>query len=110
MTDHETSARAAKPENGRSDLLWPAKAANRHVSHHFFHGFCFTGEHACDHWRFDDAWTDCVDADAPGCIFEARALCQSQHPVFRGVIDAPSGDTHESAKRRVVDDGAASLL
>jgi hypothetical protein len=51
-----------------------------------------------------------VDPDSPGGIFESSAFGQPEYPVFGCAIHSPTGDAHESADRRAVDDGAASLF
>src|SRR6266480_7648781 len=55
VTDHEACARAAKPENGRGDLLWLTEPPNRLVSQDFLHGVWFLRQHVRNHRRVDRA-------------------------------------------------------
>src|SRR5258705_460933 len=107
VTDDEACARATKPKNGGGNLLWPTQSPNGYVLHHLFHGFCFTGQHACDHRRLNDSRTYSVDTDAPRGIFERSAFREPEHTVLGGVIHSSTGDADETAKRRVADKSAA---
>src|SRR5258706_15089650 len=110
VTDHEACARAAKPKNGRGDLLRSTKSANRHVSHDLFHSVWFLSQHLRYHRRIDRPWAHCIDADSSGGIFERGALRQPDHSMLGGMVCCSARDADQTANRRVVDDGAASLL
>src|SRR5438876_4871702 len=58
----------------------------------------------------NDTRTYSVDTDAPRGIFERSAFREPKHTVLGGVIHSPTGDAHETTKRRVADDRAAPLL
>src|SRR6266446_9381136 len=110
LTDYEACARAAKPKNSISNLLGATKSTNGYVFHQLFDGFRLSGHHAGDHRRIDGPWANRVNANAHGGIFESSVLCKSKHPVLGGVIQTAPSNAHESADRRVVNDGATSLL
>src|SRR6266850_6802549 len=110
VTDHEACAGAAKPKNGRGDLLRSTKSANRHVSHDLFHSVWFLSQHLRNHRRIDRPRAHRIDANSSGGIFERSTLRQPDHSVLGRMVGCAAGDTDQTANRRVVDDGAASLL
>src|SRR5437660_9613846 len=110
VADHEACARAAKRKNGRGDLLRPTKSPNRLVLQDVFHGVGFLSQHVGNHWRIDRPWAHRIDANSSGGIFERSALRQPDHSVLGCMVGCSAGDTDQTANRRVVDDGAASLL
>src|SRR5438094_40484 len=110
VADHEACARAAQPKNGRGDLLGATKSSNRQVSQDVFHGVWFLSQHVANHWRIDRPWTHRIDANSSGGIFERSALRQPDHSVLGCMVGRATGDADQTANRRVVDNGAASLL
>src|SRR6266705_1195552 len=110
VADHEACAGAAKPKNGRGDLLRPTKSSNRLVLQDVFHGVGFLSQHVGNHWRIDRPWAHRIDANSSGGIFERSALRQPDHSVLGCMVDCAAGDADQTANRRVVDDGGPSLL
>ena len=58
----------------------------------------------------DEARTYGVDTNAPGSIFQSRALGKPKYSVLGGVVCSTPGSAHKSSNRRAVDDSATSLL
>src|SRR5438876_6712139 len=58
----------------------------------------------------DDSGADCVDADAPGGVFEGCAFGESKHAVLAGVICRPPGYAYESTERGIIDDCPTPLF
>src|SRR2546426_5997246 len=110
VTDHEACTGATQPKNGSGDLLGPTKSSNRHISQDVFHGVWFLCQHIGNHWRIDGPWAHRIDADSSGGIFECSALSQADHSMLRCMVGCSTCDADQTANRRVVDDGAASLL
>src|SRR5690348_6784713 len=109
VTDHKAGTRATEPEDGSRNLLWFAQAPDWLVLHHFGQGFGITAGHRLHHGRLDRAWTDRVNADATGGVFEGGRLGQAEHAVLGRVIGRPSGVADDAADRGAIDDGAAAL-
>src|SRR5437588_9777210 len=82
VADDEACARAAKPKNGRGDLLRSTKSSNRLVPQDVFHGVWFLSQHVRNHRRIDRSGAHCIDANSSGGIFERSALCQPDHSVL----------------------------
>src|SRR5207237_4229461 len=110
VADHEACARAAKPKNGRGDLLRPTKSPNRLVLQDVFHGVWFLSQHVGNHSRIDRPRAHRIDANTSGGIFERSALRQPDHSVLGRMVGCAASDADQTANRRVVDDGAASLV
>src|SRR5881397_3319765 len=110
VADHEACARAAKPKNDSGDLLGLTKSANRLVSQDVFHGVWFLSQHVRNHRRIDRPRAHRIDANSSGSIFERSAFRQPDHSVLGCMIGRSTGDADQTTNRRVVDDGAASLL
>src|SRR6266550_2596359 len=110
VADHEACAGAAQPKNGRSDLLGPTESPNRLVLQDVFHGVWFLSQHVRNHRRVDRPRAHRIDANTSGGIFERSALRQPDHSVLGCMVGCAAGDADQTANRRVVDDGAASLL
>src|SRR5437773_6297496 len=51
-----------------------------------------------------------IDANSSGGIFERSALRQPDHSVLGCMVHCSAGNADQTANRRVVDDGTASLL
>src|SRR6266487_5056496 len=109
VTDHKAGTRAAEPEDGCGNLLRLAEAPDWFVLHHFVQDFGITADHRLHHWRLDRTWTDRVDADATGSVFEGGSLGQADHAVLGSVIGRQSGVADDAADRRAIDNGAAAL-
>src|SRR5205807_9987734 len=97
-------------ENGSGDLLGPAKSPNRLVPQDVFHRVWFLSQHFRNHWRIDRSRAHRIDANSSGGIFERSALRQPDHSVLGCMVGCSTSDADQTANRRVVDDGAASLL
>src|SRR5882757_1914527 len=110
MADDETGARAAKPKNRRGDFFGAAQPADRLVLYQRGDGFWLCFKHRSEHRRLDDAGAYRVYPDSLVGVFEPGAFRQAEHAVLGGAIDASPGDSDETADRRAVHDGAASLL
>src|SRR5439155_4412018 len=83
---------------------------NWHVSHDLFPSVWFLSQHFRNHRRIDRPRTHCIDADSSGRIFERGALRQPDYSVLGCMVGCSTGDADQTANRRVVDYGAASLL
>src|SRR6516164_87527 len=110
VSNHETRAGAAKPQDGGSDRLGRDEAADGLLLRDFFHGFRLLGDHGGNHRRVDGTRTDRVDTNAARRIFKGSALGESNHAMFGGMVDGAAGDADETSDRRIVHDRAALLL
>src|SRR6266576_5756953 len=110
VADHEACARAAKPKNSSGDLLRLTKSANRLVSQDVFHGVRFLSQHVRNHRRIDRPRAHSINANSSGGIFERGAPREPDHSVLGCMVHCAAGNADQTANRRVVDDGAASLL
>src|SRR6266404_3623301 len=110
VTDHEACTGATQPKNGRGDLLRSTKSANRHVSHDLLHSVWFLSQHLSNHRRIDRPRAHRIDANSSGGIFEGSALRQADHSMLGCMVGCSTCDADQTSNRRVVDDGAASLL
>src|SRR5436853_4472888 len=109
-SDHEARSRAAKPENGRRNLVRSAEPTNRLIPHYLLHRLGLLLEHVRYHRGIDRSWADRIDANAPRGIFERGAPGKADHTMLGRMVGCPSWQADKPAKRGAVDDCAAALL
>src|SRR5437773_558821 len=107
--EHEAGPGAAKPEDGRGDLIGPPQPSDRLIPHDLLHRVGLLLKHVRHHGRIDRSWAYRIDANAPRRIFKRGALGQADHPVLGCVVGRPAWQPDEAPERRAVDYGAAAL-
>ena len=100
-----------EPQNNISNLLGPAISAHWDALLHRLEGLALTGrDHLIGHRGPNEPWTYGIDSNAPGSVFESRALGESNDSMLGGVVDPTLGTSHKSPKRRAIDNGSTSLF
>src|SRR5207248_8226465 len=99
----------AKPQDGRRDLLGPARATDRHVLRYLGVRLLVPTDDIAGDLRVDQAGVDRVHSDAVLDVFQSGRPGQADHPVLGRNVGSDTRVAGQRADRCVVDDRAAAL-